>query len=226
MRQGHWPKRAYLPEHPRLPKTTARCHEPPPAPLRAQQKPEPVLSTPTRSFCLLFPPLIGPSALRLSLAAWVHTRMTQEVEFAIIPVVWYLEVRRWGMGGEPRIHTDRRAGVDLQIRAWVCTFRSAREISVDSSPRPLAGEGTAKRGVRDSVIVHEENNPSAPASPCPLPSDEPVFNCGPVVNPNVEAPDADPKFCASLTSGQLCHCVALGDDALADRVKNKLGHAL
>ena len=40
--------------------------------------------------------------------------------------------------------------------------------------------------VRDSLILHEENNPSPPASPYPLPSERAVINCGPAVNANAE----------------------------------------
>ena len=39
--------------------------------------------------------------------------------------------------------------------------------------------------MRDSLILHEQNNPSPPAAPYPLPSERAVINCGPAVNPNV-----------------------------------------
>ena len=39
--------------------------------------------------------------------------------------------------------------------------------------------------VRDPQILYEENNPSPPASPHPLPSERAVINCGRTVNRNV-----------------------------------------
>ena len=44
----------------------------------------------------------------------------------------------------------------------------------------LRERGTAKRWVRASLILEEENNPSPPASPYPLPSERAVINCGPL----------------------------------------------
>ena len=48
-----------------------------------------------------------------------------------------------------------------------------------------------ERGDREAVDegfadLQEENNPSPPAAPYPLPSERAVINCGPAVNPNVE----------------------------------------
>jgi len=62
------------------------------------------------------------------------------------------------------------------------------EISVDSSPSVAAGtEGDPDESgwVRDSLIAYEENDPSPPASPYPLPWERAVINCG-AVNANVE----------------------------------------
>src|SRR5262249_33440057 len=71
--------------------------------------------------------------------------------------------------------------------AGVCIFWSDDEISFDKSLRPRAGEGGTHAGwVRDSLILHQENNPSPPASPYPLPWERAVINCGAAVNPNVE----------------------------------------
>jgi len=44
----------------------------------------------------------------------------------------------------------------------------------------LRERGTAKRWVRASLILEEENNPSPPASPYPLPLERAVINCGPL----------------------------------------------
>jgi hypothetical protein len=42
------------------------------------------------------------------------------------------------------------------------------------------GNPSADGWVRDSLILYEENNPSPPASPYPLPSERAVINCGPL----------------------------------------------
>ena len=83
---------------------------------------------------------------------------------------------------------------------WSLYIWSDGEISFDNSPRPLGDKGgTAKRLVRDSLVLQGENNPSPPVSPYPLPSERAVINCGPAVNPNVEARDPPERRGAGTT---------------------------
>jgi hypothetical protein len=82
-----------------------------------------------------------------------------------------------------RASTSHRAGIAVRLTALSEAEGSALSVS-KGSPRPLAGEGGIPHAewVRDSQILREENNPSPPASPYPLPSERAVINCGPAVN--------------------------------------------
>ena len=110
---------------------------------------------------------------------------------------------------------------------WSLYIWSDGEISFDNSPRPLGDKGgTAKRLVRDSLVLQGENNPSPPVSPYPLPSERAVINCGPAVNPNVEARDPpERRGQARLTPGdprlarrrRALECVGLTPPSRASR---------
>ena len=50
----------------------------------------------------------------------------------------------------------------------------------------LRERGNREAWVRDSLVLHQENNPSPPASPYPLASERVVINCSLPVNPNVQ----------------------------------------
>ena len=90
-----------------------------------------------------------------------------------------------------------RAGVDRRLAQ---TFRSVRAWLKPAKAMPLefvhfgleakyqlttALARLRERGDREAVgegllILEEENNPSPPASPYPLPSERAVINCGPL----------------------------------------------
>ena len=58
----------------------------------------------------------------------------------------------------------------------------------------LRERATAKRWVKDSLMLTERNNPSPPASPYPLPSERAVIRLGAVVNS--KCPNSSLRACA------------------------------
>src|SRR6516164_5366669 len=85
-------------------------------------------------------------------------------------------------------------GPTLGSAPGVCTFGLTAKYQLTTALARLRERGNPDESgwVRDSLIWHEENNPSPPASPYPLPSERAVINCGPAVDPNVETRGPDP----------------------------------
>src|SRR6516165_4571460 len=85
-------------------------------------------------------------------------------------------------------------GPTLGSAPGVCTFGLTAKYQLTTALARLRERGNPDESgwVRDSLIWREENNPSPPASSYPLPSERAVINCGPAVDPNVEARGPDP----------------------------------
>jgi len=79
-------------------------------------------------------------------------------------------------------------GKGLALPLGFVHFALTAKYQLTTALARLRERGDAKRWVRDSLICHEANKPSPPASPYPLPSERAVISCGPAVSPNVETP--------------------------------------
>src|SRR6516162_11767644 len=79
-------------------------------------------------------------------------------------------------------------GPTLGSASGVCTFGLTAKYQLTTALARLRERGDPDESgwVRDSLILHEENNPSPPASPYPLASERAVINCGPAVNANAK----------------------------------------
>ena len=82
-------------------------------------------------------------------------------------------------------HPECRAGASPGRLHCVVHFGLTAKYQLTAALARLRERGDPIAGGRvgDSLILHEANNPSPPASPYPLPPERAVINCGPAVNP-------------------------------------------
>src|SRR6516165_4300546 len=83
----------------------------------------------------------------------------------------------------------------LQACPGVCTFWSGGEISVDNSPRPLAGKGGPRSVGEGLADFGRRKQPLTPGFAVPSPLGGGRYQLRPAVNPNAETPGHDFKSC-------------------------------
>ena len=80
---------------------------------------------------------------------------------------------------EWRVAAGVGAGLALPLE-FVDFGLTAKHLTTALAPLRERGDPDESGWVRDSLIWQEENNPSPPASPYPLPLERAVINCGPL----------------------------------------------